>query len=345
MTYRLILFSEECRNQYVMSRAGEVKVGEALPVLYRGEAVEFSAALREAKKAGARCAILGIPEDIGPRASCGRGGADGGWNAFLHAFLNTQANTFFPSTSTVLIGEVELQDLQEQSEGQDLETLRRLCGEVDKRVFPIIQEIVSAGLIPIVIGGGHNNAYPIMKGVVAGRNIASIGCCNCDAHADFRRYEGRHSGNGFRVAYEEGFLTAYAAVGMHESYISEEALEALGRAAFPYHTFESTHVRREALFEEVLSNVERYLLDTNLPIGIECDLDAIADMPASAATPLGMSVEEVAHYVHRLSSTLPVAYLHIAEGAPCWDPDAGERYVGRAISLLVSTFLKAHACC
>ncbi len=341
MTYRLILFSEEHRNHYVIPRAGEVKVGEILPVLYRGEAVEFSAALREAKKAGARCAILGIPEDIGPRACCGRGGANEGWSAFLHAFLNTQANTFFPSTSAVLIGEVELQDVQEQSQESDLDTLRRLCGEVDERVFPIIQEIVAAGLTPIVIGGGHNNAYPIMKGVVAGRNLPSIGCCNCDAHADFRRFEGRHSGNGFRIAYEEGLLAAYTVIGMHENYISEEALEALGRAAFPYHTFESTHVRRESRFEEVLSNVERYLLDTNLPIGIECDLDAIAYMPASAATPSGLSVEEVAHYVHRMSSTLPVAYLHIAEGAPYWSPDDGERSVGRAISLFVSTFLKA----
>nr|WP_233167177.1 arginase family protein [Pedobacter sp. ASV2] len=31
-------------------------------------------------------------------------------------------------------------------------------------VFPIIEKIVAAGKVPIVIGGGHNNAYPIIKG-------------------------------------------------------------------------------------------------------------------------------------------------------------------------------------
>lgn len=341
MTYRLTLFSKERCEQYVTPRAGEVKVGNILPLLYRGEAVGFSAALRAAKKDGSRYAILGIPEDIGPRANCGRGGAQEGWEAFLGAFLNTQANTLFPVSDAVLIGEVELQDLQERSQGADVNTLRDLCGEIDGRVLPIIQEIVSAGLTPIVIGGGHNNAYPIMKGVVAGRHIESLGCCNCDAHADFRRVEGRHSGNSFRVSYEEGILAAYAAIGIHESYAPQEVLNALEGAAFPYYTFESTHIRRECLFEEVLCNIEEYLLSANRPIGIECDLDVIAGIPASAQTPSGMSLEEVAHYVHRMASRLPVAYLHLTEGAPCWDPHAGERYVGRALSLLVTTFLKA----
>ena len=54
-----------------------------------------------------------------------------------------------------------------------------------------------------------------------------------------------------------------------------------------------------------------------------------------------MSLEEAARYVHRMASRLPVAYLHLAEGAPCWDSHSGERYVGRALSLLVTTFLGA----
>jgi formiminoglutamase len=35
------------------------------------------------------------------------------------------------------------------------------------------------------------------------------GAINFDAHSDFRILEGRHSGNGFSYAYEEGFLKKY----------------------------------------------------------------------------------------------------------------------------------------
>jgi formiminoglutamase len=33
-----------------------------------------------------------------------------------------------------------------------------------------------------------------------------VNAINFDAHSDFRILEGRHSGNGFSYAYEEGFL-------------------------------------------------------------------------------------------------------------------------------------------
>ena len=341
MTNRLTLFLEEHRERYVVSRIGEVKVGEVLPLLSQSKEGELSAALQEAKNRGAQFAILGIPEDIGPRANCGRGGAHQGWDAFLQTFLNIQANTLFPSASAVLVGEVELQDLQEQSKDGDIDHLRHLCSEIDDRVYPIIREIVSAGLTPVVVGGGHNNAYPIMKGFVEGKQLSAIGCCNCDAHADFRNRNGRHSGNAFRIAYEEELLKAYAIVGLHENYNSQETLGAFADANFRYISFETTHVRREYRFEDALKEVADYLLKTGLPIGIECDLDAIATMSVSAQTPYGLTLEEMAFYVHRMTSDLPVAYLHLAEGAPCWQPVTGERYIGRALTLLVSTFLKA----
>jgi formiminoglutamase len=36
-----------------------------------------------------------------------------------------------------------------------------------------------------------------------------VNAINFDAHSDFRILEGRHSGNGFSYAYEEGFLKKY----------------------------------------------------------------------------------------------------------------------------------------
>ena len=48
---------------------------------------------------------------------------------------------------------------------QELHELRELTLELDRRVTPIVEAAVSAALIPIVIGGGHNNALPILRGV------------------------------------------------------------------------------------------------------------------------------------------------------------------------------------
>ena len=42
--------------------------------------------------------------------------------------------------------------------------LSELVDKIDKEVSHIIANIVKAGKIPIVIGGGHNNAYGNIKG-------------------------------------------------------------------------------------------------------------------------------------------------------------------------------------
>jgi formiminoglutamase len=67
--------------------------------------------------------------------------------------------------------------------------------------------------IPVVIGGGHNNAYPLLKGAAKGLQQAQqtplpqINCINLDAHTPVTGpEEGRHSGNAFRYAESDGFL-------------------------------------------------------------------------------------------------------------------------------------------
>ncbi|NQY12901.1 MAG: arginase family protein, partial [Henriciella sp.] len=73
--------------------------------------------------------------------------------------------------------------------------------------------VAGTGPIPIVIGGGHNNAYPILKGMSQGRH-STFAAINLDPHTDFRALEGRHSGNGFHYATEQGFLSHYFCLGM-----------------------------------------------------------------------------------------------------------------------------------
>jgi len=346
---KLVPFTDSEVRALVQPRPGEVRVGQVVSVLGASVCPE---AWQQAHRAGARYALLGIPEDLGPRGNRGRPGAEGAWEAFLQVFLNQQANHFLPSRQVLLAGRVQTRDLQEAARDlgsgiEDVQRLRELCAQLDARVAPILQEIVASGLIPVVIGGGHNNAFPILQGVVAGlrargedwkRGLAVV---NCDPHADFRALEGRHSGNGFSYAQEAGLLASYFVLGLHEGFNSQEMLDRLVACGGRYVTYESVFVRGELDFDQALEQATSHALAGSSPVGLELDLDALAGMPSSAQTPNGLTCEEAARVLHHLAHRVPVAWLHLAEAAPALAPEGGSRQVGKVLAFLVSTFLKA----
>ena len=107
---------------------------------------------------------------------------------------------------------------------ESIEAYRHAVNTIDDEVEQLIHLITQNRKLPIVIGGGHNNAYPCIKGAAKGwykagiLEIAQINAINLDAHADYRAMEGRHSGNAFRYAEEDGYLEKYCVVGIHENY-------------------------------------------------------------------------------------------------------------------------------
>lgn len=354
----LRVYSSEDLRTRTSIRDGETKLGQALVSC---DSADFSGAtpLLEALKkrvaAGQRYAILGIPEDVGARANCGRGGSDKAWDAFVNNFLNIQSNQFIDAGAVLLLGSIEVDDLQRAAQGlsahknEDLKKLRSLTAQLDDRVAPIIRQIVEAGLQPIVVGGGHNNAYPIQKGVrdalVALGQAGALSCINCDPHADFRPCEGRHSGNGFTYSQQEGTLKAYYVLGLHESYNSRAILEGLRAAGFKYCSYEDIKIRCRCTWEEAIGLGVSYLQEKGkgMPVGIELDLDSVTFLPASAETPLGISCDEAARYIYVIAKALEhTAYLHLPEGAPELhaNADTGRRYVGRTIVNQVLAYIK-----
>ncbi|RZL34377.1 MAG: hypothetical protein EOO96_10005, partial [Pedobacter sp.] len=154
---------------FVNQRDGETKLGEKV-LFYRdyeslsqdfgksddslSPLVGKAISLNNLKQSPAKFVLLGIPEDIGVRANYGIGGSKNAWQATLKAFLNIQSNSFLQGDEILLLGHFEI----EEPEDLQIETLREKTAAIDKLVAPIIEKIVSAGKIPIVIGGGHNNA-------------------------------------------------------------------------------------------------------------------------------------------------------------------------------------------
>jgi formiminoglutamase len=348
----LVVYGPSDVERLVASREGETKIGQELRLLSSTQLTEFEANLHLAALDGAHYAVLGVPEDIGPRANFERGGADGAWPAFLESFLNLQSNQFFDTSRLLLIGHIQVADLMKETakladDGHiPVHKLREFCGQLDKRIAPVIEQIVSAGLEPVVIGGGNNNSYPILKGVVSSLRQKGfmeaeegLAVVNCDAHADFRILEGRHSGNAFTYAHADDLLQSYFVLGLQEAYNSSEMFERLESADFLYVTYDQFAIRHELTFDEAVQRLASFIYQSGSRLGLELDLDAVAHVPSSGGTGVGISHEEASHYIYALASSLDTSYFHVSEGAPKLAPD-GDAIVGRAIASYVLTYMK-----
>lgn len=319
------IISKKDIESLLSPRDGECKLGEKIQSIAK-------VSLEDLKSSSAKYVILGIPEDIGPMANCGRGGSHLAWNAFLPKFLNIQENQFIRGDHILLLGAFELPN-SEHFSNKDLTVLRKLVAQIDDQVSSIIEMIVSVNKIPIVIGGGHNNSYGILKGCSLALK-QGINCINLDPHADYRALEGRHSGNGFSYAKTEGFLNDYFICGLHENYNSDKMLKEMDEDQIKGNFFEEI-IRGEKTFDQLIDEGIEYI--SKSAYGMELDCDSIKDFPSSAQTPTGVSSEQARQYIFKTAQHHPI-YLHLPEAAPT--SIESQQQVGKYLSYLVSDFIK-----
>jgi formiminoglutamase len=338
-------------KQHVLSltklRRFETKLGERLQVI--NDAKNFERSLSESS---ARYVLLGIPEDIGVRANNGVGGADTAWLSFLQSFLNIQSNDFLSGDDILLSGHFDFSDIQSlveknaNNEDEKLEAYRHAVITIDEEVEEIVKLITAAKKIPLVIGGGHNNAYPLIKGSAKGLfkagviPLSQVNCINLDAHADYRPAEGRHSGNAFRYAEEDGFLQKYCVIGIHENYLPQNVwIDIVNNFFMDCITYEDIFIHEKKNFIQAVAHATGYTEDNYT--GIELDLDSIVNVLSSAATPSGISVLNARQYVTFAAIDTKAVYLHICEGATRLENGRTDENTGKLISYLVSDFVKA----
>ncbi len=329
-------------------RRFETKLGEILQCPSNPDVLEDLIV-----RSNCRYVIFGIPESIGVKANMGRGGTDSSWFPFLDAFLNTQSNDFFGGENTGIAGYFDFADLEQlihtnaSTEQERLEAYRHAVITVDEEVESLVQMIIQNNKIPILVGGGHNNAYPAIKGAAKGLYklgsipLAQINCINLDAHADYRPLEGRHSGNAFRYADEDGYLNKYCVVGLHENYLSQNVWIDLANSPFiDFISYEDIFIREKRNFIQAVAHATGFTEDTFT--GVELDLDSIENTLSSALTPCGLSTIQARQFINFVATDSQVAYLHICEGASALDTGETNPYTGKLISYLVIDFLKAN---
>ena len=340
---KIIPFTIKDLAKITNHRNGEIKFGEKMITVPKDtDALDFLTTCE------AKYVLFGIPEDIGIRANFGRPGAASAWDSAIKSIANIQHNRFCKGSQLFILGQLNVSAEMKEVEHLDFNDiddrskLSHLVEKIDKDVSHIIFNIVKLGKIPIIIGGGHNNAYGNIKGsaLAKGKPINAI---NFDAHSDFRILEGRHSGNGFSYAFEEGFLKKYFIFGLHENYTSKSVLDIIKKIEdrVRYNTYDSVNIRKEKEFNQEMALAAEFMSDDFF--GIEIDLDSIPNIACSAMTLSGFSVEQLRQFISYFSKNKNATYLHICEGAPDLGEEKNNHLIGKLIGYLVTDFIKSNS--
>lgn len=321
-------YTSRILKQYLSFRPGETKLGENITFLNPDE---------EVKDSKAPFVLLGVPEDIGVRANYGKTGTAAAWNETLGSFLNIQENQFISGQELLLLGEIDC--TREMEVASNLEPtdpnfflkMGELVEEIDQALRQVVREVVEAGKRPIVVGGGHNNAY----GMLTGSSDAlheGINVLNIDAHTDLRRLEHRHSGNGFSYAIRDGAVKSYGVFGLHQNYTPQYIFDLMNQSSNRQFVLfeELTDLNRFTAFLEMLDEI------STRPFGLEIDCDVIAGFPSSALSPTGFTLNAVREMVRATAQKEQCKYLHLCEAIPTKQYPAG-----KALSYLISDFVKA----
>ena len=331
--FNLLTFKKA--QQLVQKRQDETKFFEAVSFATLKTSIE-----EQLKKSSAEFVLFGIAEDIGVRANEGKTGAKNTWNSVLKTVLNIQSNRFSKPNQLLILGHFDFDKLElKSSDKKDLKKLRKKVNVIDADVTNLVHLIKKSGKTPIAVGGGHNNAYGLIKGCALASK-SKINAINFDAHTDFRALEGRHSGNGFSYAMDEGFLECYFIFGVHENYTSESIYKKIdNNKNVAFISFESIAVRKEFSFGKALEKGQQFV--SKQPFGIEVDCDAIAHCPSSAMTPTGFDSTKARQFVFGLGKNSNTAYLHICEAASKLNPKKRDYNVGKMIVALIMDFIQA----
>ena len=326
-------------------RKYETKLGEKINVLANG--IESLT-----DHPGATYVCIGIPESIGILGDHGTKGAESTWFHFVQSFLNLQSTDACTGEEIILAGYFDFNAVASVIEKNHRNTEERInacrhavANIIDDEVEKLIKEVVAAGKIPVVVGGGHNNAYPIIKalsktlhknGLIEKPQVNAI---NLSATADYRIMEGRHSGNPFRYAMEEGFLNRYAVIGLQENVNPQSMMDDLySNVNIHYHTFEEIFIEERLNF--IQSVAQSYSFIDDGPIAVELDMDAMSSVASSGQNPSGIALNEIRQYI-RFSGHYPkVSSLHICEGAT--DQLHGfAQQLAKLIAFLITDFIKS----
>ena len=330
----LNIFNQYEINELVKKKKNEIKLGEKVSVI--NEDNDF---FEEVKNSAATFIVIGVPEDIGTKVNGEQGGTHKAFFPAIEAFLNTQENQFIKGKSILMLGYLDYLDTVDSFVADDAEKGDYLVKQIDKDLAELIHFLISIDKVPIIIGGGHNNAYGAIKGLSTAKN-QSINAINFDMLTGLYSTDIRHNENAFSYAINDGYLDKYFMFGLHENYTPQYIFEYIHNSInIEYTMFEEIAIYQTSSFKREMQRAKLFVADQ--PFGLEVDVKAIQNFPSHNTTPTGFSPQHVRRFVRYFAKNNNACYLHIAEASIPENTSNTSNIVGSFISYLITDFIKA----
>jgi formimidoylglutamase len=267
---------------------------------------------------GTRAALVGVPFDFGVHLVGGRVGAKQGPAAFREYLAEHLGKPPVGLLDLGMVEVVENQDVAQPPSAGKVETTH-------DRVTNIVATLIRQGVVPILIGGGHDITYAGVAALAAATE-GPIGGINLDAHLDVRPVvDGRiSSGTPFRRILENlsdriagrNFVEIGIQPGCRPDH--RKFLERLGAKI---HFIDE--VNQKGLASVIGGALKTACRDTSAAF-LSVDIDSISERYApgcSAPCKAGLHPEDVAAAV-RLAAAMPaLRYFDIMEINPVHDVD------------------------
>jgi hypothetical protein len=213
----------------------------------------------------------------------------------------------------------------------------------------VIELVLQAGLCPIVVGGGHNNAYPIIRACAGSSRLSVL---NISAHAGYQPQERRDGSNPYTYADAQGLIRRMGMIGLHEQLVSEQELQCLDERGWQYLSLEQLHLLDKQVEQSRIEGIVDYVTGGTESVGIDVELDLLAGLPGGAGSWVGLPLEAIMFCLKSLVLASPIAYLHLCDRHICEETEYREvlyqstdrlernRIVGAVCARLVSIFLR-----
>jgi len=289
-----------------------------------GDFVEPIARMSTRKRVN--CVLIGMPQHIGVERNNGRPGAAGAPTEIRKALYRMATSSV---VSKIRAGKLAIVD------AGDVDTEGKTLEQMHDTMHDAVVDVISAGAIPIVLGGGHDTAWPTMRALMTLSKPLQV--VNIDAHADVRPlHDGvrAHSGSPFRQLLsaentslvEGGFVefglqhTAVAAT--HVQYVKDKGMRVMML----------DEIRERGVTSSWMSALDR--TDASLFVSLDMDCFASAFAPGvSAPAADGFTPGEIAACLRHAGRQQRLVAFDVVEMNPLYDVD------GRTAKLAATTIL------
>lgn len=257
-------------------------------------------------------ALIGFSCDAGVKRNMGRLGAANGPDAIRQVLgslpIKRSGITLYD------VGNIVCQD-------DELEVAQHALSDV-------VALLLAAGIIPIVLGGGHELAWGHYQGLVKNQSIHSLGIINFDAHYDMRPllHETRgSSGTPFlQIANDrknKNQVFDYTCVGVqalgNSSQLDEIAKQHLVQTIYADHLHEFGVITACQLLHDVIDRCQ------SIYVSLCLDVYAAPFAPGvSAPQVLGLMPWQVQTMLRELAQSKKIISYDIAEYCPAFDIDS-----------------------